>query len=81
MNGETGPLPPRLLGEPRVEQGAREANVPADPMTGQAACPYGLIDPARLDVEIPGSLIWPKEPVVLECQGRLKMHPFSPVEN
>jgi hypothetical protein len=56
----------RLLGEPVVEHGSREADVPADPMAGQAAGPHGLVDPARPDVEIPSGLIWPKQPVVLQ---------------
>ena len=59
-------LPPRLFSEPFVEHGAREADVPADPMTGQAAGPHGLVDPARPDVEIPSGLIRAKEPVLLQ---------------
>ncbi len=61
-----GRLLTRLLSEPFVEHGSREANVPADPMTGQAAGPHGLVDPARPDVEIPSGLIWPKQPVLLQ---------------
>jgi hypothetical protein len=39
---------PILIGGTRraIPQGYRR--LPADPMTGQTACPYGLIDPARL---------------------------------
>jgi hypothetical protein len=59
-------LLPRLLGEPFVEHGAREADVPADPVAGQAAGPHGLVDPARPDVEIPSGLIWPKQPILLQ---------------
>jgi hypothetical protein len=55
---------PRLLSEPVVEPGAREADVPAHPMARQAASPHGLIDPARLDVEIPGGLLWAKESIL-----------------
>jgi hypothetical protein len=61
-----GQLPPRLLSQPFVEHGSREADVPADPMAGQAARPHGLVDPTRPDVEIPSSLIWPKQPVLLQ---------------
>ena len=57
-------LPPGLLGEPVVEHGAREADVPTYSMAGQAASPHGLIDPARLDVEIPGGLLWAKESIL-----------------
>ncbi len=56
----------RLFSEPVVEHGSREADVPADPMTGQAAGPHGLVDPARPDVEIPSGLIRAKEPVLLQ---------------
>jgi hypothetical protein len=59
------PLPPGLLGEPFVEHGAREPDMPADPVAGQAASPHGLIDPARPDVEIPSGLIWAKQPILL----------------
>jgi hypothetical protein len=61
-----GPLLPGLLSEPVVEHGAREADVPADPMAGQAARPHGLVDPARPDVEIPSGLIRPEEPILLQ---------------
>ncbi len=61
-----GSLPSGLFSEPLVEHCAREADVPADPMAGQAACPHGLVDPARPDVEIPSGLIWPKQPVLLQ---------------
>ena len=57
---------PRLLCEPCVEHGAREADVPPNPMAGQAAGPHRLVDPARPDVEIPSGLIWPKEPFLLQ---------------
>ncbi len=61
-----GPLLTRLLSEPLVEHGAREADVPADPMAGQAAGPHGLVNPARPDVEIPSGLIWTKQPILLQ---------------
>ena len=60
-------LPPRLLGEPVVEHGPREADVPSYSMAGQAASPNGLVDPARLDVQIPGGLLWAPEPIL--CQS------------
>jgi hypothetical protein len=65
-NWIAGPLPPGLLGEPFVEHGAREANVPSYSMARQAAGPDGLVDPARSDVEIPSGLIWPKQPILLQ---------------
>jgi hypothetical protein len=61
-----GPLLTRLFSEPFVEHWSREADVPPDPMTRQAACPHGLVDPARPDVEIPSGLIRAKQPVLLE---------------
>jgi hypothetical protein len=42
-----------LFGEPVIEHGPREANVPPHPMAGQPTSPHSLVDPARLDVEIP----------------------------
>jgi hypothetical protein len=46
------------------EHGPRKADVPSYPMAGQAASPHGLIDPARLDVEIPSCLLWAKESIL-----------------
>jgi hypothetical protein len=46
-----------LLGEPVVEHGAREADVSPHPVAWQATGSYGLVDPAGLDVEIPGGLL------------------------
>jgi hypothetical protein len=56
----------RLLSEPLVKHRAREADVPAHPMAGQAAGPHGLVDPARPDVEIPSGLIRAKQPILLQ---------------
>jgi hypothetical protein len=64
QDGVSPSLPPGLLGEPVVEHGAREADVPTYSMAGQATGPHGLIDPARLDVEIPGGLLWAKESIL-----------------
>ena len=64
--GLRGPLLTRLFSEPFVEHGAREADVPADPMAGQAAGPHGLVDPARPDVQIPSGLIRAKQPILLQ---------------
>lgn len=58
-----------LLDEPLVEHVAREANVPTHSMAGQAISPHGLIDPAWLDVQIPGGLLWAPEPI-LRQHGR-----------
>jgi hypothetical protein len=57
-------LPPGLLGEPVVEQGACEANVPSYSMARQAASPHGLIDQARLYVEIPSGLLRAQESIL-----------------
>jgi hypothetical protein len=53
----------RLLGEPVIEHGAREADVPTYSMRRQTASPHGLVDPARLDVEIPSRLFRAKESI------------------
>jgi len=53
-----------LLGKPFVEHLAREADVPPDPAAWQPAAPHSLIDPARLDVEIPSGLLETKEPIL-----------------
>ncbi len=59
-------LPPRLFSEPFVEHRPRKADMPADPMAGQAAGPHGLVDPTRPDVEIPSRLIRAKQPILRE---------------
>ena len=64
-------LLPGLLGEPAVEHGAREADVPSYSMARQATSPHGLIDPARLDVQIPGGLLWAPEPILRQSSRRL----------
>jgi len=64
---DPGALLPRLLGEPVVEHGAREANMPTDSMARQAASPHGLVDPARLDVELPSGLLRAQESVLGQC--------------
>jgi hypothetical protein len=49
-----------LIGEPVLEHRAREADVVLlDGMAG--GLPNGLVDPAGLDVEIPGGLLRAKE--------------------
>jgi hypothetical protein len=48
---------PELRGEPVVEHGARKADVSPDSMAWQATGSHGLVDPACLDVEIPGGLL------------------------
>jgi hypothetical protein len=48
---------PELCGEPVVEHGARKADVSPHPMAWQATGSHGLLDPAGLDVEIPGGLL------------------------
>src|SRR5271154_1944883 len=60
-----------LLGEPLVEHRSREADVPTDPMARQATSAHRLIDPARLDVEIPSCLLRAKEPVLRQGGRRL----------
>jgi hypothetical protein len=61
-------LPLGLLGEPVVEHGTREADMPAYSMARQAASPHGLVDPAHLDVEIPSGLLWAKELILRQCR-------------
>lgn len=64
-------LSSRLLGQPLVEHQAREADVPADSPAGQQARPHSLIDPARLDVQIPRDLLRTKKPILLQSRRRL----------
>ena len=59
-----GDLLTGLLGKPFVEHLAREADVPPDPAAWQPAAPHSLIDPARLDVEIPSGLLGTKGPIL-----------------
>jgi len=58
-----------LLVEPVVEHVTREADVPSYSMARQATSPHGLIDPARLDVEIPSGLLRAQESI-LRQRGR-----------
>jgi hypothetical protein len=67
-----GPLPPRLLSEPLVEHRPREADVPAHPTAGQQAAAHSLIDPARLDVQVPRGLLGAKKSILLQ-RGRRRL--------
>ncbi len=60
----------RLLVEPLVEHGPRKADVPAHTTARQAATPHGLVDPARLDVQIPSGLLRAKKPILRERRRR-----------
>ena len=64
---EVAVLLPGLLGEPVIEHEAREADMPAYSMARQAASPHGLVDPARLDVQIPSGLLRAQEPILGQC--------------
>jgi hypothetical protein len=54
----------RLLSEPIIEHRAREADMPPDSIAGQAASSHGLIDPARLDVQVPSGLLRAKQSIL-----------------
>jgi hypothetical protein len=73
------PLLPRLLSQPLVEHRPREADVPADSPARQSTSPYRLIDPTRLDVQIPRRLVWAEQPVIDQsrrglCCRRWSLH-------
>lgn len=67
-----GWLSSKLLSQPVVKHGPREADVSTDPMARQAAGSHGLIDPARLDIEIPSRLLRAKEPILRQGGRRLR---------